>query len=70
MQERDEAEEEGEEGGVSSGGEQDQQVGSAGGAPIRLAIMGLPNAGKSTLVNALLGEERVLTGAATCDVPG
>lgn len=32
------------------------------GAPVRLSILGVPNAGKSTLVNALLGSERCLTG--------
>jgi GTP-binding protein len=33
-----------------------------GSGPLKLAIVGRPNAGKSTLVNMMLGEERMITG--------
>lgn len=35
---------------------------AAADAPVRIAIVGRPNTGKSSLVNRLLGEERLLTG--------
>jgi GTP-binding protein len=41
-----------------AGGEGEER----GDGPLRLAIIGQPNAGKSTLVNAILGSERMLTG--------
>jgi GTP-binding protein len=40
--------------------EQDDEP--AEGAPLSLAVVGRPNAGKSTLVNRMLGEERMITG--------
>jgi GTP-binding protein len=41
---------------------EDHEAGEAPAPPIRVAVIGRPNTGKSTLINRLLSEERLLTG--------
>ncbi|MFC3227591.1 ribosome biogenesis GTPase Der [Marinibaculum pumilum] len=53
---------EGQDPGFSEEGSEGDDDEDAPAGPLQLAVVGRPNAGKSTLVNRLLGDERLLTG--------